>query len=77
VNYLQIALWQFEQEAIRKALDGWGWNVTHAARGLGLSRVGLQRKMRKYGIRKERKGAVAVFDEGGVYEPYPGGGRQS
>ncbi|MBI5711172.1 MAG: sigma-54-dependent Fis family transcriptional regulator [Candidatus Eisenbacteria bacterium] len=39
-----------EAEAIRKALEGAGWNVTQAAAGLGIDRTNLHRKMRKYGI---------------------------
>ena len=39
-----------EAEAIRKALDQAGWNVTQAAAGLGIDRTNLHRKMRKYGI---------------------------
>jgi two-component system nitrogen regulation response regulator NtrX len=39
-----------EAEAIRKALESAGWNVTQAAAGLGIDRTNLHRKMRKYGI---------------------------
>ncbi len=39
-----------EGEAIRRALEGAGWNVTQAAAGLGIDRTNLHRKMRKYGI---------------------------
>jgi DNA-binding NtrC family response regulator len=39
-----------EAEAIRKALEQAGWNVTQAASGLGIDRTNLHRKMRKYGI---------------------------
>ncbi|HEY2954261.1 MAG TPA: sigma-54 dependent transcriptional regulator [Candidatus Eisenbacteria bacterium] len=39
-----------EADAIRRALDGAGWNVTQAASGLGIDRTNLHRKMRKYGI---------------------------
>jgi DNA-binding NtrC family response regulator len=39
-----------ESEAIRKALEQAGWNVTQAAAGLGIDRTNLHRKMRKYGI---------------------------
>jgi len=39
-----------EAEAIRKALEQAGWNVTQAAAGLGIDRTNLHRKMRKYGI---------------------------
>ncbi len=39
-----------EAEAIRKALEAAGWNVTQAAAGLGIDRTNLHRKMRKYGI---------------------------
>ena len=39
-----------EAEAIRRALEGAGWNVTQAATSLGIDRTNLHRKMRKYGI---------------------------
>jgi DNA-binding NtrC family response regulator len=39
-----------EADAIRRALDGTGWNVTQAAASLGIDRTNLHRKMRKYGI---------------------------
>jgi two-component system nitrogen regulation response regulator NtrX len=39
-----------EAEAIRKALEAAGWNVTQAAAGLGIDRTNLHRKMRKYGL---------------------------
>ena len=39
-----------EVEAIRKALEAAGWNVTQAAAGLGIDRTNLHRKMRKYGL---------------------------
>ena len=41
-----------ESDAIRRALEGAGWNVTQAAAGLGIDRTNLHRKMRKYAIRK-------------------------
>ena len=49
---LKAAVEQFEQDAIRAALEKNGWNVTHTAREVGLTRAGLQGKMRKYGIRR-------------------------
>jgi two-component system nitrogen regulation response regulator NtrX len=39
-----------EADAIRKALESAGWNVTQAASSLGIDRTNLHRKMRKYGI---------------------------
>jgi DNA-binding NtrC family response regulator len=39
-----------EGDAIRRALDAAGGNVTQAAAGLGIDRTNLHRKMRKYGI---------------------------
>jgi transcriptional regulator of acetoin/glycerol metabolism len=39
-----------EADAIRKALENAGWNVTQAASSLGIDRTNLHRKMRKYGI---------------------------
>jgi len=39
-----------EADAIRRALEGAGGNVTQAAASLGIDRTNLHRKMRKYGI---------------------------
>jgi len=39
-----------EVDAIRRALEQAGWNVTQAAAGLGIDRTNLHRKMRKYAI---------------------------
>ncbi|HKQ56953.1 MAG TPA: sigma-54 dependent transcriptional regulator [Candidatus Eisenbacteria bacterium] len=39
-----------ETDAIRRALEQAGWNVTQAAATLGIDRTNLHRKMRKYGI---------------------------
>ncbi len=40
-----------EKRLIVAALDETGHNHTHAARQLGISRVGLLNKMRRYGLR--------------------------
>ncbi|MCK6529350.1 sigma-54 dependent transcriptional regulator [Myxococcota bacterium] len=45
---------QIERDLIRQALDDDSWNVTRAARRLGLSRKGLQLKMKELGLRRER-----------------------
>lgn len=42
---------QVERELIMKALDADGWNVTQAAKRLGISRKGLQMKMKDYQLR--------------------------
>ena len=41
-----------EADAVRKALESAGWNVTQAAAALGIDRTNLHRKMRKYGIQR-------------------------
>ncbi len=41
-----------EADAVRKALETAGWNVTQAAAALGIDRTNLHRKMRKYGIQR-------------------------
>lgn len=46
---------QLEREVIRKALVEDSWNVTHTAKRLGISRKGLQLKMKDYDLR-EREG---------------------
>ena len=60
---LKLAREEFERQFIVNALKEQGWNVTHTAAGLGMSRVGLQVKMRKYHIRRQSmpgKGERAV-----------------
>lgn len=46
---------QAEREAILQVLEETGWNITRAAKHLGLSRYGLQLKMRRLGL--ERPGS--------------------
>ncbi|HTO92388.1 MAG TPA: sigma-54 dependent transcriptional regulator [Candidatus Sulfotelmatobacter sp.] len=41
-----------EAEAVRKALEAAGGNVTQAATALGIDRTNLHRKLRKYGIQR-------------------------
>ncbi len=43
---------ELERDLIQRALDAEGWNVTHTAARLGISRKGLQLKMKDYGLRK-------------------------
>ncbi len=43
---------ELERDLIVKALDANGWNVTHTAQRLGISRKGLQIKMKEYGLRR-------------------------
>jgi len=45
---------RLERARIQRALEGEGGNVTHAAKRLGISRKGLQLKMKEYGLREER-----------------------
>ena len=44
---------ELERDLILRALEAAGWNVTHTAQRLGISRKGLQLKMRDYGLRRE------------------------
>ena len=41
-----------ERNAILKALEATGWNVTRSAERIGLSRKGLQLKLKEHGIRR-------------------------
>jgi len=43
---------EIERQMILSVLESCGYNVTHAARELGMSRKGLQLKMIKYSLRK-------------------------
>jgi transcriptional regulator of acetoin/glycerol metabolism len=44
-----------ERNAILRALEATAWNVTRSAERLGLSRKGLQLKLRDYGIRRREQ----------------------
>jgi len=44
-----------ERDLIVKALEETGWNVTHAAQRLGISRKGLQLKMKDYELRRPER----------------------
>lgn len=46
----QTALVDIEAEAVRRALADNGYNVSHAAKQLGISRAALYRRMEKHGI---------------------------
>ena len=41
-----------ERNSLLNALEDTGWNVSRAARVLGVGRTALQYKMKKYGLRK-------------------------
>ena len=47
---LATVVWLLERTLIREALTQNGGNQTRAAEALGLSRFGLQKKLRRYGI---------------------------
>ena len=50
-----IALTDWEHRAVLNALSGCDWNVSHAARRLGITRGTLYQKITKYGIRKPHR----------------------
>ena len=41
---------QMEKDAIHRALNKHGFNISHAARELGLTRASLYRRMEKHGL---------------------------
>jgi len=45
---------ELERDLIVRALEAEGWNVTHTAQRLGISRKGLQLKMKDYGLRRDK-----------------------
>jgi transcriptional regulator with PAS, ATPase and Fis domain len=51
IGTLRERLFEVERQAISDALERHGGNRSRAARDLGLSRVGLRQKMRRFGIR--------------------------
>lgn len=44
-----------EREEIKKALEATKWNVSEAARKLGISHAGIHLKMKKYGLKRPEK----------------------
>jgi len=51
---------ELEVQVVRAVLDREGWNITRAARALGLSRLGLRKKVQRYGLsRPENRQAAA------------------
>jgi two-component system nitrogen regulation response regulator NtrX len=50
---LRTSVEEAERAAIRRALSQTSWNVTEAARKLGIDRVTLHKKMKKLGIEKK------------------------
>ena len=51
-DFIKSQTGEVERQLILKSLEESGWNVTRAARELGLSRKGLQLKMIRYNLRK-------------------------
>ena len=51
-DVVRVHTQELERDLIRRALEATGWNVTHAAQRLGLSRKGLQLKLKDYGLRR-------------------------
>jgi two-component system response regulator HupR/HoxA len=49
-----------EERRLREALERTRWNKSQAARSLGLSRQGLLKKLRRYGLSPEESEAVAL-----------------
>ena len=43
---------RIERNSLLNALEETGWNVSRAARILGVGRTALQYKMKKYGLKK-------------------------
>ncbi|HVP56766.1 MAG TPA: helix-turn-helix domain-containing protein, partial [bacterium] len=50
---LKERMTRFERELIREALETYAWNKSRTARHLGLTRQGLHRKVRRFGIVRE------------------------
>ena len=50
-GYLQDRLQEYEKQLIRNMLEKYDGNITHAARELGVTRVGLHKKINRLGLR--------------------------
>ena len=57
---LPRAVGYLEESLVRRTLESTNWNKTQSARRLGLSRQGLLKKIKRYGIEKDRGGAGAA-----------------
>ncbi len=55
---LAQAVGHLEERLLRKALAQANWNKSKTARRLGLSRQGLLKKIKRYGISRDVPGAV-------------------
>ncbi len=55
-----------EERRLREALDRTRWNKSRAARALGLSRQGLLKKLRRYGLLDLAPSAIALDGPGGA-----------
>ena len=49
---LRSRLEEEEERTVREALQAAGWNVSEAARRLGIDRASLHRKIRRYGVKR-------------------------
>ncbi len=56
---LQEKIASIESYLIRQSLEENEWNVSNTARGFGLTRQGLQKKIRKYALKKGRSASAA------------------
>jgi transcriptional regulator of acetoin/glycerol metabolism len=48
-----------EKEAIVRSLDAHGWRLAETARGLGISRTTLWRRLRAYGLHRDGRTRLA------------------
>jgi transcriptional regulator with GAF, ATPase, and Fis domain len=54
-----------EERRLREALERARWNKSQAARSLGLSRQGLLKKLRRYGLTAEESSTIVLDASGG------------
>ena len=50
-GYLQDRMQEFEKREVRDTLEKYEGNITHTARELGMTRAGLQKKIKRLGLR--------------------------
>ena len=50
-GYLQDRIQEYEKRVIRDALEKYEGNITHTAKELGITRVGLHKKINRLGLR--------------------------
>jgi transcriptional regulator of acetoin/glycerol metabolism len=52
----QEVVTEFEERSLRELLDRTGWNIAQAARESGIHRKTIERKLKRYNLRRHEDG---------------------